>query len=192
MNFEKHLELKGKHAILSPSNWHWINDDPDQLRQRVYNAQAKERGTKLHEYAAMAIELNQRQPKSKKTLNSYINDAIGFKMTPEQPLKYSKYCFGTADAISCRDNFLRIHDLKTGVTPAHMEQLLLYAGLFCLNYKVAPKNIACELRIYQSDEIIVMNPESSDILRFMDIIVRSNEIVSEILGTEEAIYVPSI
>ena len=98
---------------------------------------------------AQCIMLNQKLPKSKQTLNMYVNDAIGFKMTPEQILYYSDNCFGTADAILFRNNFLRIHDLKTGKIPAHMEQLEIYAALFCLEYKVKPADIEMELRIYQ-------------------------------------------
>ena len=76
--------------------------------------------------------------------------SIGFKLTPEQVLYYSSNCFGTADAISFKDKFLRIHDLKTGVIPAHVEQLEIYAALFCLEYKVKPQDIGMELRLYQT------------------------------------------
>ena len=31
---------------------------------------------------------------------NYVNDGVGFKLTPEQILYYSPYCYGTADAIS--------------------------------------------------------------------------------------------
>jgi hypothetical protein len=55
---------------------------------------------------------------------------------------------------------LRIHDLKTGVTPAKMPQLEIYAGLFCLEYSVNPLDIDIELRIYQNDEIIVHEPQN--------------------------------
>lgn len=36
---------------------------------------------------------------------------------------------------------LRIHDLKTGISPVHMDQLLIYAALFCLEYKIKPGSI---------------------------------------------------
>jgi hypothetical protein len=132
---------------------------------------AKEMGTRLHEYAAESIRLGQKLPKSKKTLNSYVNDAIGYKMTPEQPLFYSLNCFGTADSISFKNNLLRIHDLKTGVSPTHMEQLEIYAALFCLEYGFDPFDINMELRIYQSDEIVVHVPEPEAIKEIMDTIV---------------------
>ena len=115
----------------------------------------------------------------------YVNDAIGFKMTPEQVLFYSENCFGTTDAISFRNNFLRIHDLKTGVTPAHMEQLMIYAALFCLEYRIKPSEIDIELRIYQSDEIIVFNPTAEDIVPIMDRVVTSDKIISKIKQEEE-------
>lgn len=114
----------------------------------------------------------------------YINDAIGFKMIPEQVLYYSQYSFGTADAISFRQNFLRIHDLKTGITPAHMEQLLIYAALFCLEYKIDPTSIEIELRIYQSDDIVIHNPNADEILTLMDQIVLFDKLINDIRKVE--------
>ena len=115
----------------------------------------------------------------------YVNDAIGYRMTPEQVLYYSENCFGTADSISFKDNLLRIHDLKTGVTPAHMEQLEIYAALFCLEYKIKPADIDIELRIYQSDDILVFNPTVEDIVPIMDKIITSDKIISEIKEEED-------
>ena len=125
MNFNNHWKLEGKHAFLSPSQYHWVNYSPEKLEERYYSSEATKRGTELHAYAAAAIKLNRRQPRSKSSdsVSMFINDAIGYSMTPEQPLYYSEYCFGTADAISFWKNKLRIHDLKTGVTPASMMQL---------------------------------------------------------------------
>lgn len=146
--------------------------------------QATLKGTALHELAAKLIELGQKLPKSKKTLNMYVNDAIGFKMKPEQVLYYSNNCFGTADAISFRNNILRIHDLKTGFTPAHMEQLLIYAALFCLEYKVKPSEIQFELRIYQNDEIAIMNPTAEDIVPIIDKIITFDKVIEKIKREE--------
>ena len=200
MVFDRHSELEGQHAFLSPSQFHWIHYTDEKLVERYRTAQAAERGTKLHEYAREAIELNRIQRRDKDTVNMFINDAIGFKMTPEQPLFYNWLCFGTADAISYRKNHLRIHDLKTGVTDTHMEQLRLYAALFCLNYQarvrelrrkgksdidiaemfdVNPKEIhfdplqmsAIELRIYQNNEIREELADPNDIRALMDLIV---------------------
>lgn len=107
----------------------------------------------------------------------YVNDALHFNMTPEQPLYFSKNCFGTADAIAFDDekSFLRIHDLKTGATPAHMEQLQIYAALFCLEYHMKPEHVGMELRIYQNDEIQICMPQSSDIAKIMTTIIRFDE-----------------
>lgn len=125
MNWRDHSRLTGKHALLGASNYHWLNYDADRLTNAVLNYQAKERGTRLHAFAAECIDLKQKLPKNKKTLNTYVNDAIGFRMDTEQVLYYSDNCYGTADAISFNDGFLRIHDLKTGAVPAHMEQLYI-------------------------------------------------------------------
>mgnify|MGYP002541746111 CR=1 FL=1 len=138
MNFNKHSNLEGQHAFLGASKYHWINYSEDKVAEAYSKFLATQKGTVLHAFAAQCISLGQKLPKSQKTLNMYVNDAIGFKMTPEQVLYYSDNCFGTADAILFRNGLLRIHDLKTGQIPAHMEQLEIYAALFCLEYKVKP------------------------------------------------------
>ena len=67
-----------------------------------------------------------------------------------------------------RKNFLRIHDLKTGVTQTSMHQLEVYAALFCLEYNFKPENIKIELRLYQSEQVIVHVPPPEDIHRIME------------------------
>ncbi len=114
MNFNNHLNLEGRHAFLGASQWHWINYDDEKLVDTYTRRQATLRGNVLHAFAADCIRLGQKLPDIQQTLNMYVNDAIGFKMTPEQILYYSENCFGTADAICFRNNMLRIHDLKTG------------------------------------------------------------------------------
>ncbi len=178
MNFNKHSNLEGKHAFLSASKYHWINYDEEKLAQSFQNFMAAQRGTELHEHAKRCIQLGTKLMKSKKTLNMFVNDAIGYRMTPEQPLYYSANCFGTADAISFRDNILRIHDLKTGVSPTHMEQLMVYAALFCLEYDKQPDKIQIELRIYQSDEIFVEVPDPEAIRAIMEKIVEFDACIS--------------
>lgn len=167
MKFNDHSRLTGCHAFLGASQWHWLNYDDDKLVDRYNTYQAAQRGTELHDFAATCIKLGQRLPRSAKTLNLYVNDAIGYHMTPEQVLYFSENCFGTADSICFRNNFLRIHDLKTGETPAHMEQLMIYSALFCLEYNINPNDIDMELRIYQSNEVGVLQPEKIDILNIM-------------------------
>jgi len=147
---------------------------------------ATQRGVRLHEFACECIRLGIKLPKSKKTLNLYVNDAIGYKMTPEQLLYYSPNCFGTADTIGFRQNFLRIHDLKTGETTASIHQLEVYASLFCLEYHLNPNDIKIELRLYQSDEILVHEPLPEDIFRIMDKIIVFDKRIEKIkIGEEE-------
>lgn len=180
MIFNKHSNLEGQHAFLGASKYHWINYDENKIAEAYNKFLATEKGTVLHGFAAQCITLGQKLPRSNKTLNMYVNDAIGFKMIPEQVLYYSDNCFGTADSISFRNNFLRIHDLKTGVIPAHMEQLKVYAALFCLEYKKKPSDISMELRIYQNDEILIENPMVDDILPIIDKIISFDKIITKI------------
>ena len=179
MNFNEHSSLKDKHAYLSASKYSWLNYTEEKLRT-VYNSSiAAQRGTELHDMAARCVKLRQKLPKSNKTINMYVNDAIGYKMQAEKILYYSDNCFGTADAIIFRDGMLRIHDLKTGVTPAKIEQLLVYAALFCLEYKVKPADINIELRIYQNDEVVYLVPEVDEIVPIMDKIKNFDKIITE-------------
>lgn len=154
MIFNKHSNLIGQHAFLGASNYHWLNYTPEKLQSVYESSKAAEMGTKLHEFAKTCIELGQKLPDIPKTLNMYVNDAIGYGMIPEQVLCYSEFCFGTCDTIYYDGRVLRIHDLKTGVTPVHMEQLRIYAALFCLEYHVDPAEIDIFLRIYQNDDNI--------------------------------------
>ena len=183
MEWNDHSKLEGLHALLSPSNYYWAKYDRDKLLEYKATKDAAERGTRYHEFARECIELNQTLPRSNKTLNMYVNDAIGYKMRPEQTLYYSKYCFGTADAISFKEkkSLLRIHDLKTGIkVPAKLTQLEIYAALFCLEYDVRPADIEIELRIYQFDDILFGHPTVEDILPIMDQIILADKLYSEI------------
>lgn len=184
MQFNKHYNLEGSHAFLGASKYHWINYDEEKLIASYNSFLAAQKGTELHSFAAQCIKLGQRLPKSHKTLNMYVNDAIGFKMVPEQVLYYSDNCYGTADSITFKDDFLRIHDLKTGATPTHMEQLMIYAALFCLEYKVKPGLIGMELRIYQNDDIAVIQPQATDILPIIDKIVTFDKLIKKIKEVE--------
>lgn len=180
MQFNNHYNLQGKHAIFSASQSAWLRYDDDKAMEVYNNKKAAELGSRLHAFAAEAISLGIKQAKSKKTLPSYINDAIGFKMQPEVVLYYSDRFFGTADAICFRNGMLRIHDLKTGKTPVHIDQLLVYAALFCLEYRIKPGEIDIELRIYQNDEILYHNPEADEILPIMDKIVHLNKLLEKL------------
>lgn len=172
MNFNRHYNLEGKHAFLGASKYHWINYDEEQLATAFMNFLAVQRGTELHELAHRLIKLGVKLPTSKRTLNMFVNDAIGYQMETEQPLYFSENCFGTADAISFKKNMLRIHDLKTGtVTKPSMNQLYIYAALFCLEYGADPHGIKIELRIYFNDEVFIECPDPDDISAIMDKII---------------------
>ena len=168
MNFKSHYDLKGKHAILSPSTHRWINYTPERIQTIYENQLAVARGTKLHAYAEEAIRLNRRQLNDGDTVNTYINDAIMYQMEPEVLLYGTKYCFGTADAIKFENGVLRVHDLKTGTTKASMEQLHIYCALFCMDYDVDPRDIDFICRIYQSREIYEDRPPSTLILEIVE------------------------
>lgn len=186
MKFFRHSDLEGQHAFLGASSYHWLNYDEEKVAQAYTNYLAKEKGTVYHDFAAQCIRLGQKLPRSNKTLNRYVNDAIGYKMSPEVVLFYSMNCFGTADTISFRDNILRIHDLKTGVTPANMKQLMIYAALFCLEYKIKPSEIDdIELRIYQLDDVLVHHPSADDILQIIEKIVNFDKIITKIRSEED-------
>ena len=180
MHFNDHWKLKDKHAFLGASQCSWLNYDEERLITVCQNMMAKERGTRLHAFAAECISLNQKLPRSNKTLNLYVNDAIGYHMTPEQILYYSDNCFGTADAILFKNNFLRIHDLKTGVGKTHIEQLEIYAALFCLEYKFDPEKIGIELRIYQNDEVRIYQPLPEEIRSIMNQIIEFDKIIEKV------------
>ena len=198
MNFNKHFELKGKHSLLSPSQPYWLNYSEEELFQKYKTKYAQEIGTALHALAETLISEYIKLKKTDKnvvlvhlvqsgiprsaididrlypTFMAYVNDAIGFHLTPEQILYYAPECFGTADAISFNNNFLRIHDYKSGTIPVKMEQLLVYAALFCLEYKVKPGELdGIELRIYQNDEAHIHQPEADEIVPIMDKIITS-------------------
>jgi hypothetical protein len=230
--FINHDELKGTHALFSPSQSAWLRYEDDKIAERVLSQYRAPLGTEIHDFAAMEITLNHKAKNIKsivngiesfiytkyKTLSSdgeisdyymklihnvsslpkevfeaikyYINDGIGFKMTAEQPLKYSDNIYGTADSIAFKldSKFLRIHDLKTGALPAHMEQLRTYAALFCLEYgskyDFRPGDLEFELRLYQWDGIEIDKPTAEDIVPIIDKIIHTEKIASK-LNKEE-------
>lgn len=182
MNFNDHSNLEGLHAFLGASQYHWVNYSDEKLIEIWNTHYAAERGTRLHELAKELILLGEKLPKKNRTLNLYVNDAIGFHLKPEQVLYYSPNCFGTADAIDFNEKkgFLRIHDLKTGVKPAKMTQLYIYAAIFCLEYDIKPSDIQTETRIYQFNEFIIDNPTFEDIDPIMKTIVEFDKLIEEL------------
>lgn len=181
MKFNSHPELSGKHALFSPSGYSWLRYTDEKILDRIDTQMTAMHGTRLHGVGAELISLGINLPDDGTTFNTYVNDGIGFMMSPEVALFANSYIFGTADTISFRkerptdDKFtLRIHDLKTGVTKVSMDQLCVYAAIYCIEYKVNPNDIIIELRIYQNDRVQILSSETeegqnlrSDILTIM-------------------------
>lgn len=186
MNFNVHSGLEGQHAFLSGSKYHWINYSEEKLVNTYTRFLAVRKGTQLHEFARQCIELGIKLPRTKHSLNHYVNDAIGFRMTPEVTLFYSYNAFGTADAISYRSGVLRIHDLKTGLTPASTKQVDIYAALFCLEYDVNPEDIEMKLRIYQVDELQMHEPKAAHIRAIMEKIILFDKRIDQITEEESS------
>lgn len=209
MNFRRHLELEGRHAILSASSWRWINDEPEALVKRLCSQYLQQIGTILHDIARKhikhRIKLNKYDKKNVmlelvelgipafvidtinfdsmyENLMRYVNDCVAFKMTPEVVLSYGKYFFGTTDAIKYDEesHFLRIHDLKTGTTTAHMEQLMIYVALFCLEYAIKPSSIQVELRIYQGEDYILCEPTADEITYVVEKIIAHDTLMTKL------------
>ena len=179
---------EGAHAFFGASNYHWTNYDEEKMEATYRNHLATLEGTEKHELAAMCIA-QRRKIQGRDTLAKYVNDAIGFKMDPEVPLYYSDNFFGTTDAISFRNHpnkesdfkyFLRIHDLKTGKTPAKLRQLEVYAAFFFLEYKIKPEETEIELRIYQNDDIVIGNPTVKEIKPIMNKIILFDKRIEKI------------
>ena len=180
MNFNKHFNLEGLHAPFSASQSTWLRYDDDKLISVYENKNATRLGTQMHEWAKTTIDLKIKQPRSKKTLYAYVNDAIGFRMDTEVVLYYSDHFFGTADAISFKKGVLRIHDLKTGTHPVKMDQLKIYAALFCLEYRFKPNELKdIELRIYQNDDVVIEKPEPEEIVDIMNIIIHDEKLLQK-------------
>lgn len=175
---------EGAHAFLGASQYHWLNYDEDKLIATYKSRQAAIEGTETHDFARRCIMRGQKLPRSKQTLNAFVNDSIGFRMRPEQVLYYSENAFGTADAINFTNNTLRIFDLKTGSVPASMHQLEIYAAFFCLEYNVDPLKIDIELRIYQNDDVVIGKPEGELIKEVMQKTREDDKILKQIKNGE--------
>ena len=193
MRFNNHYNLSGLHAPFTASQSSWLRYDDDKAREAYERKKSAELGTRLHAWAKNTIDLGIKQPKSKKTLYEYVNDAIGFKMSTEVVLYYSDRFFGTADAICFRQDkktgryVLRIHDLKTGVVgdpDKHFEQLKVYAALFCLEYGFKPEEIDIVLGVYKKDEVAFCEPEAEEITWIMNKIIHLDKLLYKIDNEE--------
>lgn len=180
MNFNDHSRLGDRHALLSASQSHWLNYDDQKLEARYYSLNAAKRGTDLHLLAHECIRMGVKQRSSKEAFCRYVNDGIKYGMTCEVRLFYSENCFGSADTVSYNNGLLRIHDYKSGITPASFRQLYVYAALFCLEYGKDPYEEAIELRIYQGVDLKIDIPEPEAIAHVMDRIVHCDEIIQRL------------
>lgn len=179
MRFNQHWQVEGKHAFLGASKYHWINYELDKMEHIWNNKFASEKGTRLHKLAAFCIQERVKLADNGTTLSMYVNDAIGYHMTPEQVLLFSENCFGTPDAIKFEKMILRIHDLKTGVHLGSFNQTKIYCALFCHEYKINPYDIEMIMRIYQNDQIFEEIADPAEIKRIMDKMVVFDKRIEE-------------
>jgi hypothetical protein len=63
-----------------------------------------------------------------------------------------------------------------------MEQPEIYAALFCLEYDEDPYKIKMELRIYQTDEVLIHEPDPDGILDIMTKIVEFDKLIDQLAG----------
>lgn len=204
MNWNQHRNLEGSHAFLSASKYSWLSKTNEEIVQSYTNSFSQAIGTLSHAFAADYIRFREKLRKGDSrtlkmdlmrkgipeyaidirafypTVMRYVNDSIDFMMDPEVLLYYSDLCFGTADSIQVSNGVLRIHDLKTGSTVAKIDQLKIYAALFYLEYGQKPERLRTELRIYQSDDIIVHEPEVDEIREVMDAIVEKDRVLQKL------------
>lgn len=184
MKWNKHWELEGKHAQLSPSGYHWLGYSPEKMRTVYINMMKKEKGTKLHQLASDLINERIQLRPLKKAFNMFVNDSIGFMMSSEVLLKYSEFCFGTADAIRYDEQTktLKVFDLKTGSSKPSFNQLNIYAALFCLEYGYKPEKMSFETRLYQKNGYEISNPTGEEIRGVMNQIKLMDDTIRELLS----------
>lgn len=189
MSLNDHSKLKGTHALLSPSTPYWLGYDDQKLLQYYHAKRAAEIGTWLHANAerdiALGLKTGIKRPKNGTTYCRYVNDAIGYRMNPELVLYYSPFCYGTSDALTFKNGLLRIHDLKTGVTKPHDDQLKIYAALYCLEHDIRPGDIEYNLAFYQNDDKIPVETNTDEIAHIMDRIITTDKILTNEAKFEE-------
>lgn len=184
MGFEfdkySHREYEGRHSVLSPSGYSWLNYDGEKMVNSWNNSKKREEGTYLHDLASKIIKTGIKvSPHVKKAFYMFINDAINYGMESEVLLFVSDNAFGTADAIHYDEvtRFLRIHDLKTGNGKPSFSQLDIYAAFFCIQYGIDPMTIHVEERLYQFDGFTVNEPTGEVIREIMDQIMYLDETI---------------
>ena len=60
-----------------------------------------------------------------------------------------------------------------------MDQLMVYAALFCLEYNEKPMSLESELRIYQNDDVQIFIPNMDDIAHIMSRIVHFDKLIEK-------------
>lgn len=179
MEWKNHNSLmRGSHSFLSPSKYHWINYTPEKLVESYRNHAKAALGTRLHSLAEEHIHLGVRMADDGEAISAFVNDAISIGMTPEVVLFYSPNAYGTTDAIFYENGILRIHDLKTGVTVGNIEQLMVYAALFVLDYGERPTEF--NLRIYQGNTITEHQPIFEEVNEICDTIIAFDRLIEEV------------
>lgn len=178
-NWNDHWRLEGKHALLSPSGYHWLRYDKEKMQNVYLNNLRKEKGTRLHALASELIKLGVDPTNERQALIQFVLDAMGLGMESEQVLYYSDYVFGTADAIKYDEKAktLLVFDLKTGTSKPSFDQLLIYAAIFCLEYGKAPEKMKFELRLYQGRGYKDCFPEPVDVRNTMNQIVEMDSVI---------------
>lgn len=171
--------MRGAHAFLGASKYHWTNYTVEKLEKAYVNFRAAQIGTELHDMAERLISMGIKLPNVNSALNMFVNDAIMLGMTPELVLYYSDNAFGTADAVLFKDGKLTIHDLKTGVTKASFRQLEVYTALFCLEYGYEPHDLQIMLRIYQGEEVFEHVPDPGDIEDIMTKLIEYDKLIEK-------------
>jgi len=61
---------------------------------------------------------------------------------------------------------------------------MIYAALFCLEYKIKPADIDIELRLYQNNEIEIHEPGTDEIVPIMDKIVTFDKVIKKVKEQE--------
>jgi len=177
-----HWRLNGKHALLSPSGYHWLNYDDEKMQNVYLNNLRKEKGTRLHALASEMINLGVDPTNTRSCLIQFVLDAMGLGMESEKVLYYSDNVFGTADAIKYDEetNTLLVFDLKTGTSKPSFNQLLIYSAIFCLEYGFKPEKMSFLLRLYQGRGFKELEPEGKDVRECMKQIVAMDAVINKL------------
>ena len=95
-SFNKHDDLRGKHALFSPSQSAWIRYDEEKISDRIRSQYRTALGSEIHEYAAEEITLGHKKSNLRaitQEIESYIHlkykeDAFDYGMKLIQHLNY--------------------------------------------------------------------------------------------------------